>query len=84
LKQPQYQPLPIEKQILSIFAGVNGYLDNLDVSQVLNFENELFKFMDSSTLFDVHVKNIVDEFDTDVFHTMLWYFSEYEFINTSK
>jgi F-type H+-transporting ATPase subunit alpha len=79
LKQPQYQPLPVEKQILSIFAGVNGYLDGLEVSQVLKFEAELFKFVDNSTLFKPYVDNLVAEFDPEVFHTLLWYFSGYEF-----
>jgi F-type H+-transporting ATPase subunit alpha len=39
LKQPQYSPFPVEEQVISIFAGVNGYLDKLPVSAVRNFEN---------------------------------------------
>jgi F-type H+-transporting ATPase subunit alpha len=38
LKQPQYQPLPFEEQVISIFAGVNGYLDNIPVNAVGRFE----------------------------------------------
>jgi F-type H+-transporting ATPase subunit alpha len=46
LKQPQYDPMPVEKQIVSIFAGTNGFLDDLDLSEVGKFEAELHKFMD--------------------------------------
>ena len=38
LKQPQYSPLPVEEQVVSIFAGVNGYLDPLSVEEVTRFE----------------------------------------------
>jgi len=41
MKQPQYTPYPVEEQVVSIFAGVNGYLDNLAVADVLRFEKEL-------------------------------------------
>ncbi len=45
LKQGQYVPMPIEQQVVSIFAGANGYLDDLPVEMVLPFEAELIKFM---------------------------------------
>ena len=38
LKQPQYKPIPVEEQVLAIFAGVRGYLDKLEVSRVGPFE----------------------------------------------
>ena len=41
LKQPQYSPLPIEEQVISIFAGVNGYTDGIEVNQVTQFEARL-------------------------------------------
>jgi F-type H+/Na+-transporting ATPase subunit alpha len=41
LKQPQYQPLPFEEQVISIFAGVNGYLDTIPVTAVGRFESGL-------------------------------------------
>jgi len=43
LKQPQYSPYEINDQILSIFAGTKGYLDDLPVPQVLAFERELLQ-----------------------------------------
>jgi F-type H+-transporting ATPase subunit alpha len=48
LKQNQYVPLPVEKQVVIIFAGTNGYLDSLDVSDCRNFEQSLYRFLDTS------------------------------------
>jgi len=48
LKQDQYKPLPVEKQITIIFAGTGGYLDDLPIEQCLPFEQALFDFMDTS------------------------------------
>jgi len=47
LKQPQFQPLNFGKQIAIIFAGTNGYIDDLTIEQVRDFENELYKYMDA-------------------------------------
>jgi F-type H+/Na+-transporting ATPase subunit alpha len=41
LKQPQYSPMPVEEQVVSIFAGTRGFLDGLQVSQVGRFEKAL-------------------------------------------
>ena len=41
LKQPQYTPLPIEEQVVTIFAGVNGHTDAIEVNQVTKFEARL-------------------------------------------
>ncbi len=43
LKQPQYAPYSIEEQVVSIFAGTQGYLDDLSVTDVLAFEKALLK-----------------------------------------
>jgi F-type H+-transporting ATPase subunit alpha len=48
LKQDQYQPLPFDKQILIIFAGTNGFLDDLPVERIREFESQLYKFVDTS------------------------------------
>jgi F-type H+-transporting ATPase subunit alpha len=47
LKQDQYKPLPFSKQIMIIFAGTNGYLDDLEVEQVRAFSEELNKYVES-------------------------------------
>jgi F-type H+-transporting ATPase subunit alpha len=41
LNQPQYQPWPVEEQVVAIFAGVNGYLDDIPTDQVPRFHEEL-------------------------------------------
>ena len=48
LKQDQYQPLPVELQVMIIFAGTNRYLDDLSVSEVRKFEKELYPFLDTN------------------------------------
>jgi len=47
LKQPQNSPLPVSKQITSIFAGINGFMDDVELKDVLKYEAKLFRFMDS-------------------------------------
>jgi F-type H+-transporting ATPase subunit alpha len=48
LKQKQFSPLPFSKQILIIYAGTNGFLDDLPVDQVRDFEAELYKYVDAT------------------------------------
>ena len=48
LKQPQFSPLPTEKEIAIIFAGTNGYLDDLKIEQIRAFEDGLYKYLDAS------------------------------------
>ncbi len=45
LKQPQYQPMPVEEQVISLYAGTRGYMDDLPVEAVRKFEDELLEFM---------------------------------------
>lgn len=45
LKQPQLQPMPVEEQVVIIFASVNGYLDKVPVEEVRRYEAELLRFM---------------------------------------
>lgn len=48
LKQPQYKPLAVEKQILTIFGGVRGYFDDVELSKVTQVEEALHSFADNS------------------------------------
>jgi len=48
LKQPQYSPLPVEKQVLIIYAGNGGVLDDLPVEQCRAFETELYRYVESA------------------------------------
>ena len=47
LKQPQFQPMPMEEQVVSIYAGVNGYLDKLPVDAVVRYESALLSHVRS-------------------------------------
>ena len=47
LKQPPYSPLPVEKQIVIIYAGANGFLDDIPVDKVTKFEAELYPFIEA-------------------------------------
>ncbi|MGC2657089.1 MAG: F0F1 ATP synthase subunit alpha [Bryobacteraceae bacterium] len=48
LKQGQYSPIPVEKQVLIIFAGTQGYLDDIPVEDVRRFEAELYKHVEAN------------------------------------
>jgi F-type H+-transporting ATPase subunit alpha len=47
LKQPQFSPLPVEEEVISLYAGVRGYLDKLALADVSRFEGELLRLMRS-------------------------------------
>ena len=46
LKQPQYSPLPMAKQVMIIYAGTSGHLDDLPVASILKFETDFYAYMD--------------------------------------
>ena len=48
LKQGQYEPLPVENQVVMIYAGTNGFLDQLPESALKKYETELFRFVETS------------------------------------
>ena len=48
LKQPQYSPLPVERQVVSVWAGTSGYLDDVPVDDVKRFEDEFLDFLQRS------------------------------------
>jgi len=68
LKQPPYQPIPIERQVIIIFAGAKGYLDDIAVGSVTKFEAELYPFMEAkySNIFDAIRESKKIDSDTEV------------------
>jgi F-type H+-transporting ATPase subunit alpha len=63
LKQPQYRPLPVEKQILIIFAGTNGFLEMYPESALQRYEAELYEFVEkksSEILREIREKRAID------------------------
>jgi F-type H+/Na+-transporting ATPase subunit alpha len=48
LKQPQYQPVPVENQVMIIYAGTNGFLDDVPVSVVSQWEQDFYRYMEAN------------------------------------
>jgi F-type H+-transporting ATPase subunit alpha len=64
LKQKQYEPVTVEKQILIIYATINGYLDNCTLDKIGEYEKRVNSFMDSkykNILDDIKQKKIIDD-----------------------
>jgi F-type H+-transporting ATPase subunit alpha len=64
LKQPQYVPLAVEKQVTMIFAATNGYLDPIPVERLRQYEDELYRFLEtrqSGVLAAMAEKKILDD-----------------------
>jgi F-type H+-transporting ATPase subunit alpha len=64
LKQPQYQPLAVEKQVAIIFAATKGLLDDLAVEDCRSFETELYKFLENAKpaiLTSIREKKVLDD-----------------------
>ncbi len=64
LKQGQYAPLPVEKQILIIFAGTNGFVDDLPVELCRPFEAELYRFVENGypqILTEIREKKVISD-----------------------
>lgn len=64
LKQPRYQPMPVEKQVLVIYAGTQGYLDDVSVDKVKQFEESFLQFIESNhpkVLKEIKKKKIISE-----------------------
>ncbi len=54
LKQPLHKPLPVEKQVLILYALTNGFLDSVPIDDILAFEEELYAY------FDLHYDGLLD------------------------
>ncbi|GAA1597223.1 F0F1 ATP synthase subunit alpha [Leucobacter chromiireducens] len=63
LKQPQYTPYPVEEQTVSIWAGTNGFLDEVPVEDILRFEREFLDFLgrNSEALATLRSTNVLDD-----------------------
>jgi len=48
LKQPQYKPMPVEQQVMVIYAATNGFVDDVPVSRVQEFQNKFLSYVDTS------------------------------------
>jgi F-type H+-transporting ATPase subunit alpha len=64
LKQPQYRPLSVQKQVAIIYAATNGYLDDVAVEKLRQYEEELYRFLDSrkaSLMAAIDEKKVLDD-----------------------
>jgi len=61
LKQFKYAPLSLDNEIITIFAGVNGYLENLPISAILKFESDLFKLLNTFSFFLPFKRGIIQD-----------------------
>ena len=79
LKQPQYEPQPVEKQVLIIYAGTKGFLDTVEAEQVGEYETELFQFVEgreASLFADLATRGKIDDDLTARIETVLKAFTE--------
>jgi len=85
LKQPQFQPIPVEKQVCIIFAATNKYLDEVAVKNLRAYEQALYRFLDaqqSGLLKDIREKKTLDDAIKTKLHEALKAFKE-EFAATA-
>ncbi len=64
LKQPQYQPVPVEKQVAIIYAVTNGYLDDVQVGHIRQWERDFLEYLEAShpaVLADIRTKKALDD-----------------------
>jgi F-type H+/Na+-transporting ATPase subunit alpha len=64
LKQPQYQPLAVEKQVMIVYAATKGFLDNVAIEDVRRYEEELYRFLETrhaAVLSGIAEKKIIDD-----------------------
>ena len=86
LKQPQYRPVPVEKQVVIIYAGTNGMLDDLAVEQIRPFEAELNRFLDTSQaalLQEIREKKTLDDAMKTKLNTLIKEFKQ-RFVSQNK
>jgi F-type H+-transporting ATPase subunit alpha len=74
LKQPQYKPLPVEQQVVAVYAGTNGFFDIIPVPEIRRAEEELHRFMTSrfgTLLGTIRDKKIMDDATTEQLNAAL-------------
>ena len=79
LKQPQYRPIPVEKQVALIFAGTNKYLDDVEPKDCARFEKELYQYLDagaSELLTKIRTKKVLDDEVKAALHKAIAEFKE--------
>jgi F-type H+-transporting ATPase subunit alpha len=79
LKQPQYKPMPVEKQVTVIYAATNGHLDDVPVQQVRRWEQEFLEFLEAQhpkVLEGIRTKKALDDSTTSALKTAIETFNK--------
>jgi F-type H+-transporting ATPase subunit alpha len=86
LKQSQYQPLSVERQVLILFAGANGYLDNIEESDVSDYERQLYEFFEVRHSAIIETLNEQKKMDDDLKTAITQAVEEFttQFVETRK
>ena len=78
LKQNQYSPLSVAEQVISVFSGVNGYLDDIDLGQIKSFESDLIDLMRSSHQDIINSINESGNLDDDIKDKLIGIIEEFK------
>ena len=78
LKQNQYSPLSVAEQVISVFSGVNGYLDDIDLGQIKSFESDLIDLMRSSHQDVINSINESGNLDDDIRDKLIGIIEEFK------
>jgi F-type H+-transporting ATPase subunit alpha len=87
LKQGQYQPLSVEKQVISIYMGVSGFLDDIQVSDVRRFESEFLGYLTNhhqGILEEIRLKKVIDDNHKAQLNQIIKDFKANQFVGTKK
>ena len=79
LKQPQYQPMSVEREVASIFCGSNGYLDDVPETEVTRFESEFLQYLDrnhAELLTEIAETGLLSDETLETLHTAVKTFKE--------
>jgi F-type H+-transporting ATPase subunit alpha len=78
LKQNQYSPLSVAEQVISVFSGVNGYLDDIDLGEIKSFESDLINLMRSSHQDIINSINESGNLDDDIKDKLIGIIEEFK------
>ncbi len=81
LKQGQYSPMPVEEQVASLFAVVNGYLDDIEVEQAVNYEENLLVYLKNnynSVLKSIAEEKMLSDENTQLLHKAIEEYTQME------
>ncbi len=86
LKQPQYNPMPMEEEVFVIFAGVNGYLDKIEINQIAEFEEKALRKVKQKNKKILETIKKEEKISDDIKAQMISFYDDFikEFTNQEK